>query len=329
MRRASSALFAGLASTFVASLLAAPASADTNGLPIPFAYNYGDNETARTAAMGGATRAFASSATALYENPAGMVSARVYHIEAFGQITPEVNRQAYGGAIVDSVTGRLAGGLGVVGGLLDPQTLDRSFLDARLALAYPVADSFYLGMTGRYAKVTQSGLGPFGSSSPSGGLQDPEGGRSPFVDVVTFDAGMTLLLGDSVRLAAVGQNLSYPDNGILPTTFAGGVGFGTSELTVEVNALADFNSYDNTTGRFMAGGEYLMGGHVPLRMGYRYDQGADLHALSGGIGYIGTEFAIEGAVRRTLSDPGATTIVIGLAYFLESSGVTRSPQGFE
>ena len=116
---------------------------------------------------------------------------------------------------------------------------------------------------------------------------------------------------------------------MLPTTLGGGLGFGTRELTVEVDGLADFNSYDRTTGRVMAGGEYLASQQVPLRLGYRYDQGADLHALSAGLGYIGEEFSFEAAVRRTLSDPGATTIVIGLAYFLESTGFTRSPQGFE
>ena len=53
-----------------------------------------------------------------------------------------------------------------------------------------------------------------------------------------------------------------------------------------------------------------------------------MHALSGGLGYIGNEFSVEASVRRTLSsDVGATTVVIGLAYFLESSGITRAGSG--
>ena len=33
--------------------------------------------------------------------------------------------------------------------------------------------------------------------------------------------------------------------------------------------------------------------------------------------------AIEGAVKRTLSNPGVTTMVFSVAYFLESTGLTR------
>jgi hypothetical protein len=322
MPRARLAPVAPLAGALAALALAAPARAE---LPPPFAYNYGEIESARTAALGGATRATASSATALYQAPSGMVTTRVYHIEALGQITPEVGRQAYGGSIVDSVTGRLAGGLGVVAGAVDPEGLDRSFLDARLALAFPLTERFAVGLTGRYAKISQTGLGPFGDSKVSGGLVDPEEGRSPLVDTFSFDAGLTLRMSDALSASLVGQNLSYPNNGLLPTTLAGGLAYGSSNFTLEVDALADFNSYEATSGRFMLGGEYLVGQHVPLRLGYRYDQGASLHSLSGGLGYIGNEFSIEASLRRSLSEEGATMVVFGLAYFLESTGFTRAP----
>ena len=73
----------------------------------------------------------------------------------------------------------------------------------------------------------------------------------------------------------------------------------------------------------MLGGEYLVADHVPIRLGYRFDQGAKLHTLSAGLGYISPEFSIEGTVKRSLSQPGVTTMIFSVAYFLESSGLTR------
>jgi len=307
---------------------AGSARADTELAP-QIKYNYGEDETARLAAMGGALRAVGSGTTGMILNPADIAETRVYHLEAFAQIVPEAGRQIYGGIVMDSITGRLAGGLAVTGGFVDPDGLDRSQLGVRLALAYPITDKLFVGLGGRYAKVTQSGeSGPFGGKGvdkPAGGLVDSDGGRFAFVNTFTFDAGITAKVGENVYVGVLGQNLSYPNNAILPTTFGGGVGFGNKDLSIEADGLADFNSWGKTTARAMVGVEYLAGDHFPIRAGYRYDQGASLHWLSAGLGYIATEFSIEASVRRSLSDPGATTIVIGLAYFLESSGLTRSP----
>jgi hypothetical protein len=308
------------------------AGADPTPLTPQIAYAYGENETPRAAGMGGGLRALGNGTTAMFQNPAEMVATRVYHIEALAQISPEARRQVYGGVVVDSVTGRLAGGIAVVGGFVDPDGIDRSYLDARIGLAYPISDRIFVGLAGKYAKITQDGTlraGGLGASRASGGLLDPEGGgRLPLVDEITFDAGLTVRASDSIYIAAVGQNLTYPANGLLPTTLGGGIGFGTADFSVEGDALADFSSYSQTAARLMIGGEYLVGNHFPLRLGYRYDQGANLHALSAGIGYVGTEIAVEAGVRRTLSDPGATTIVIGIAYHLEASGLIRAPTDF-
>src|ERR1700743_3605436 len=60
-------------------------------------YNYGENETPRSAAMGGALRAMGSGASAVYLNPAALPETRVYHITALAQVAPETDRQIYGG----------------------------------------------------------------------------------------------------------------------------------------------------------------------------------------------------------------------------------------
>ncbi len=72
-------------------------------------YNYGESETARSGAMGGALRALGDGTTGIFLNPAAMAQSRVYHIEARTQITPETRSWLLGATVIDSVTSRLAG----------------------------------------------------------------------------------------------------------------------------------------------------------------------------------------------------------------------------
>ena len=51
--------------------------------------------------------------------------------------------------------------------------------------------------------------------------------------------------------------------------------------------------------------------------------------LTGGVGYIDQQFSVDIALRHTIAakDPygPVTTFVIDLQYFIESTGITRSP----
>jgi len=319
-----------------ASLLLAPgrASADPDALdptrlPPQVIYNYGENETPRSAAMGGALRALGNGTSAIYLNPSAMVETRVYHLGAQVQGTPETGRQIYGATVVDSVTGKLAGSISVMAGLMDPDGLKRSLIDVRVAIAYPISERLFLGIGGRYAKINQSpeNVG-FPNDKVAGGLVDTSTSppsRYGIVNAVTFDAGLTVKVADSIYVAAVGQNLTYPNNGLLPTTVGGGIGLGTDTLSIEADGLADLTSWGKPKARVGVGGEYLVADHVPIRLGYRFDQGAKIHTLSSGVGYIGSEFSVEGSVKRTLSSPGATTLLLSFEYFFEASGLIRSP----
>ncbi len=280
--------------------------------------------------MGGALRALGNGTTGVFLNPASMAQTRVYHIEASAQITPETQRYVFGGVVVDSVTSKLAGAAAVNGGFMDGDGLDRSVFDVRSATAYPITDRLFLGIGGRYFKASQTAkIAPFGvGDKVAGGLIDPTSSptkRFAFLNTFTFDVGLTVRAADGLYIAALGQNLSYPNNGLLPTTIGGGIGYGTENLSIEADGVADLNSWGKPKARLMAGAEYLLVDHIPLRLGYRFDQGAGMHTLSGGLGYIGTSFSIEGSVKRTLTGtPGATSMVFSVAYFLESSGVTRT-----
>lgn len=304
---------------------ASTAGADASTLAPEIGYNYGEIETPRIAAMGGAMRAMSNSLEALFMNPANMAATRVYHLGLLAQIWPEARRQSYGAGIVDSVVSRthLAGGLGGTFNVQDPDGLQRKSTDLRFALAFPFSEQFFVGLGGRYLWLSQdgfyNGFGPLGPSAASGGLRDER-----IVKSFTFDAAATLKPGDNFALSVVGTNLNNPDTGFQPTSVGGGLGFGTQDFTIEADVLSDFTTWDKTTVRAMGGLEVLAADRFPLRAGYRYDQGAASHALSLGAGYIDRSFAVEIAARRVVSpsDEHATAIVFGFKYHLESTGLT-------
>jgi hypothetical protein len=301
------------------------AAQEIGGISVPFSNNYAENETARTAAMGGALRALGSGTAGMFLNPASIALTHVYHVEGILQTTPEVGRLMAGGVVIDSIMNRygLAGGVAVLGGFLDPDGTDWTTLDLRFALAYPISDKLYIGVAPRYASLTQgSELAP-----PTGGGAGDQ--STLHLHAFTLDAGITVKATDAFALSIVGQNAVSTHRGILPTMIGGGVAYGTRDFTIEVDGIADLNSYSSVKARLMAGGEVLIADHFPIRLGYRFDQGAELHALSAGLGYVGKEFAVEASVRRTLSSPGATMIVVGLAYHLESTSFIRvATEGF-
>ncbi|HVU00609.1 MAG TPA: hypothetical protein VHE30_02620 [Polyangiaceae bacterium] len=306
----------------IAILAPLRAHAAGSALPPEVGYNYGQTESPRIAGMGGALRASSTSTEALYANPANMAVTRVYHVGALAQIWPEAQRQSYGLAIVDSIVSasRLAGGLAANWNRQDPDGVDRTFYDLRFGLAFPFSEHFFLGGSAKYLSLKEAGY-PRGvydlrPSTASAGLND-----KAIVSNLTFDAGMTLKPVPELAISLVGTNLTNPGNGFLPLGLGGGVGYGNEDFTVEADVVGDFTTYDGTKVRAMAGGEYLAADHFPLRIGYRYDQGMQSHALTGGFGYVDTAYAVDLSLQRVVSGEPSTAILIGFKYHVESSGL--------
>jgi hypothetical protein len=295
------------------------AHAESTELDPAIGYNYGEIETARTAATGGAQRALSTSISAAFINPANIARERVYHIGAFAQLWPEARRQSYGAAASDSVSSgsRLAAAAGVTYNFQDPDGIDRRWTDARVALAYPFSDQFYFGLGGRYLWLSQNGLGPLGVSQASSGLPGEQ-----IVRNFSFDAGATFRPVPELSLSLVGANLSNPGHGFFPTSLGGGIGYGGKQVALEGDLVADFTTWDATRVRAMAGIETLFADHYAVRGGYRYDQGPDSHSLALGTAYIDRMFILDVAVRHAFTGGSATAVVIGFTYHLESSGLT-------
>lgn len=291
-------------------------------VPPELGYNYGESETPRTLALGGAQRATSYAVGGLFMNPANMARTQVYHLGGFSEIWPESKRVSFGGAAVDSIvnTKGVAGGVGYTWNQQDKDGIDRQYNDLRFALAFPLQNKFFLGLGGRYLWLAQNGNGPLGESLASGGL-----GEERIIEGFSFDAGLTIKPTDSLYISAVGNNLSDPGNGFQPLTAGGGIGFANNDFGLEADVVFDFTTWDKTTTRYMGGAEYLVGGAVPIRVGYRYDTGLETQAVSAGLGYTDTQFSADAAVRRYISGEEGTAIVLGLTLHLETSGLTPSP----
>jgi opacity protein-like surface antigen len=304
----------------LSALYVRPALAEPSKLPPELGYNYGEIETPRTAAVGGALRAFSNSVEALYTNPANMAATRIYHLGGNVQFWPQADRQTYAAAVVDSVVSRasLAGGIGVAYTRQDPDGLDRTALDVRLALAFPFSEQFLLGGTAKYNAIRENGA--------PGNLQLPIGATSaglPGDSIVrgfTFSGGLTLKPADGLAFSIVGDNLTDPGHGFLPLTLGGGAGYGTDDFSVEADVVSDFTTYEKTKMRAMGGFEFLAGDNYPLRLGYRYDQGLNDHGISAGVGYTSREFAFDLSMRQMIK-PACTAIFVGFKYHFEATGI--------
>jgi hypothetical protein len=317
---------AALGGALAVVLLAAvrSAAADPMSTSPEQAYDLGEIPSPRAVSMGGALNALGVSTSSTYLNPANMALARVYHFEALAAYSPEAQRQTYALAIVDSLvsSSRLAGGVAGAWSELDPSGLHRIWTDVRGGLALPFGDHFAVGLMGRWLRVEQEvGVGPFGASPASEGTAS-----DPLFNGLTFDAGATVSIGDGLRIAAVGHNLTFPRTAIAPTTAVAGVGYYTQAFALEADGLLDFSTWQGVRGRVMGGVEVFLADRYAIRAGWRYDGGTQLNTPSLGLGYIDPRWSVELAVRHDLvSDHAATLGVLSLRYFYDPTGATQSP----
>ncbi len=304
-------------------LASQPALADPSTTTPEQGFDLGEVQHPRSVAMGGARTALGSSTNAVWGNPANLPLTRVYHFEGLATWGPEARRQSYGGAVVDSSTNRIAGGFGGTWSISDPDVVRRQWTDLRLTLAYPLIDRLSVGVTGRYLRANQSvSVGPLGDSLVSGGTRG-----AAIVNTGTVDLGITAIPIEGLRVAAVGKNLSNPGTGVAPTLLLGGVGYQTGMFSLEVEGLADFTTHGRTSGRFMFGGEVFLANHVPVRVGYRFDEGTKVHTLSGGLGYVDRYWSVEFGLRRDVAATyPATLACLALRYFYDAGGADAGPE---
>jgi hypothetical protein len=264
-----------------------------------------DLETTRGLAMGAGARASAVSSSAVAYNPAAMALAPLYHIESQVQFSPAFGRWAFGGNLVDSMTNKLAAGMSFIG-IVGNGESGYSGMDGRVALAFPIVDTVAIGLTGRYLSLGREGMAPVGVT------QD-----APLAQGFTMDGSIAVAI-NILRISAIAQN--FIDIGSILTPFRVGGGLSLllgDYLNLSADVLGDMNTFPNPEVLVGGAAEFLAGGVVPIRAGYRYDSGRTTHAITGGLGYVDQTFGVELGIRQDVGNTDNTELMLSLRYFVQ------------
>jgi hypothetical protein len=298
--RSACAVFLACASVAIAARSEAQAAVDP-----PVAEGY---ETTRGLAMGLGARASAAATSALQYNAAGLPIGRIYHIESVVGYEPGTSRLSFGAAIVDSFSSPIA--MGVSFRYIQGNgQYGHGGMEGRLAIAVPVGDALAIGVTGRYMSFWREG--------------QVEGDvRGPFVEGASVDASVRVTPMPGLHIAALGYNLIDHGSPLAPRLVGGSISY-TSEgvLTIAFDALADLSTFTDPDGSMRP--EALFGGAlevfvsgVPIRAGYSFDTGRDIHYVTAGIGYVTDQFGVELSWRQQVIGDDNTWLLASFRYFV-------------
>ena len=305
------------------------AIADPSTTSLEQGYDLGRVQDPRDMAFGGAQTAIGTSTTALYNNPANLPLAHVYHFEGLAAASPQARRQSYGLGVVDSSTSRLAGGLAATFNALDPDGIHRTWTDVRLGLGYPLGDRLAVGGVVRYIRANPGDY--FGAARPS--LVSDGLAAGPIFDDLTVNLGATLIPADGFRIGIVGQNLTNPRHRLRADDASRGRRLYLGALLAR--SRRDGELHDVQDRRWALHGRWraVPWRPVPLRLGYRFDDGTRTHSVSGGLGYVDLKWSVEASVRHdVVSEHPATMIGLSVRFFYNAEGaggaVTRRTEAF-
>lgn len=265
-------------------------------------------ETTRGVAMGLGARASAASTSGLAYNAAGMSITRAYHIESVAGYEPGTSRFTIGAALVDSFSAPLAMGVSYRY-ILGNGQYGHGGMEGRVSLGLPLGDVFAIGVSGRYMSFWREG--------------QPEGDeRGPFAEGITMDAAIRVSPVPGLHIAALGYNLIDHGTSLVPRLVGGSASYTIDGMvTLAFDGLADLSTFQEVDGSLRP--EALLGGAVevflsgvPIRAGYSFDTGRDIHYVTAGLGYVTDEWGLDLSYRQQVAGDDDTWLLLGFRYFV-------------
>ena len=234
--------------------------------------------------------ASASGTAAIWHNPAGISSAKMYSVDAAYNYDNDVNGHGFEVNLVDMKSNEYVGA--AVGFLYEHMAPTDGVTEHRMHLRFGVAvplanDVISLGVGGVYSHILHNGdklLGQF-----------------------TLDAGVIVRPLSWLSVGFSAQNLIVGDyKAYMPRMIAVGISAGSVELGLNGMFEASFNiSADDIakSGSYGVGVEYVLKKLVPIRVGYRYE-GEGHHVLAAGLGYRHNDgmFGLDLAYQHHFND---------------------------
>ncbi len=263
-------------------------------------------ETTRGVAMGLGARASAASTSGLAYNAAGMSITRAYHIESVAGYEPGTSRFTIGAALVDSFSSPVAMGVSYRY-IMGNGQYGHGGMEGRVALGLPLGDAFAIGVSGRYMSFWREG--------------QPEGDeRGPFAEGITMDASIRVSPVAGLHIAALGYNLIDHGTSLVPRLVGGSASYTIENMvTLAFDGLADLSTFYAPDGSLRP--EALLGGAVevflsgvPIRAGYSFDTGRDIHYITAGLGYVTNEWGLDFSYRQQVVGDDDTWLLLGFRY---------------
>lgn len=254
----------------------------------------------RAMGMGDAFTAQPTGAGALFHNPAGISALMMYSVEASYVHDQVDGLNIIHASIVDGKSNpNLGGGIGYTFSVSSSNANRPSFEghDFYGAMAMPVVPGWVIaGAEVHYLDYTQS--------------------DRDLADGVTFDGGVLVSLGDFFSFGTAVRNINEQENSGRPLEASFGLAFRMVSLALGVDTILSFADAEGPYTSYAAGLEYLVGGIVPVRVGYQRDGQTDHNIISGGAGYRSELFGLDAVFRQDLDQTDARLMGLALNLYL-------------
>lgn len=276
-------------------------------------------ETTYGLAMGSGARAGAIGTSALAYNTSNMAAVPAYHVEAFSQIVPgsKSNGGTYwtiGSSVADSTTSKKIAMGTSFRGVFSGEGRRYSGWDWRSGIGVQAIPQLGIGIGFRWGR-----LGSDWSSEPCPSDSESCPVRvGPYFDGITIDASMTITPIPWLKLSGLGYNLVKTYSSLAPQMAGGSVSLTPIEsFTMGGDVLVDLTTFQKN--EIIAGGglSYVAGEMVPLRFGYRRDNGRNLNQITAGAGFNKGKIGAEMALRQDIRGNKETYLLFMFRYAVE------------
>ena len=256
--------------------------------------------------MGLGARASATSTSAIALNAAGMSIGRLYHVDTTATYEPQAGRFATSNSLMDSYSGPV--NLGVNFRYIHGNGEEgHGGYDGRVALGLPLGDNFAIGVTGRYVSFWREG----------------QEEADPYAEHVTLDGAIRVTPVPGLHFAVLGYNLIDVGSSLAPMQVGGSASYTIDNtFTLAFDAIADLSTWRDASDNIVpealfGGGAELFTGEVPIRVGYIYDTGRDLHYITAGGGWMNERVGLALAWRQQVTGAALDTwLLASVRYFV-------------